>query len=505
MCQILVTMIDSTGREGTEVKEIRITLYDIWTVIKRYNAFIAKITMGAMLIALAISFTISPTYEAETDVRIKQSRGIADSLLANIQTDLPLNSTQLYTYAAIIKSRAVVETVISKTQSDKEFVPSYEAMLGQITIVPIKNTEILQIKVRAASPEEAQLVANTLVDTIKERLTELVRAEQIGVREFIGERLQESKSELDHAEALLAKYKREQKMAAPTEQTRAVVEKLSAIDKLSAENKVAMAMAQGRLSTAERQLASQQPGFIADSPLIQQLKGKLAELEVQLVTISQTRTEQHPEVIALRAGIDDTRKMLNAEISRIVKAEAPSANPIHQRLLESKLQAEADIAAASSQQGAIQRVTSDGERDLTKLPAKEQGLLKLTRDASVAQELNIMLAKRYEEARIAEVMQPTDLQVIDVAALPTRPVSPNKTRNALFGAILGMMGSIGFIIYREYMNRVIRNVQDAKMSLGHPVLASIPDFETAATTETESLWFRIKHALPKFRFRSKGC
>ncbi|MEM5768837.1 MAG: hypothetical protein AAGU32_11205, partial [Bacillota bacterium] len=63
----------------------------------------------------------------------------------------------------------------------------------------------------------------------------------------------------------------------------------------------------------------------------------------------------------------------------------------------------------------------------------------------------------------------------------------------------------GFIIYREYMNRVIRNVWDAKMSLGHPVLASIPDFETAATTETESLWFRIKHVLPKFRFRNKGC
>lgn len=484
--------------------ETGITLHDIWMAVKRRRGLIISVTLGAMTLALLISFKIPPVYEASTDVRIKQSKGLADSLLANLPASSSFDSNKLLTYATIAQSRPVMEGVIKKTQSGQETVPTYEAMLRRITVVPINKTEIMQIKVRAASPGEAQLIANTLVNTFKDRLTELVRAEQIGVREFIGERLQESKSELDRAEALLEKYKREQKMAAPTEQTRAVVEKLSAIDKLSAENKVAMAMAQGRLSTAERQLVSQQPGFIADSPLIQQLKGKLAELEVQLVTKSQTRTEQHPEVIALRAGIDDTRKMLNAEITRVVNAEAPSANPIHQRLLESKLQAEADISAASSQQGAIQRIMSDGERDLTKLPAKEQGLLKLTRDATVAQEIYVMLAKRYEEARIAEVMQSTDLQLISAAALPDSPIGPNKTRNALLGGLLGMFASSAFILQQEYANRIIRNAQDAKTYLGRPVLASIPDFETVAVIEPKGPLGNIKQSLSNLGFRKKG-
>jgi polysaccharide chain length determinant protein (PEP-CTERM system associated) len=477
--------------EGTTVN-----LHDFWKVIKRNSGFIAKVTLGVMMLALVISFIIPPTYEAETDVRVKQSKGIGTSLLAELPANLAPNSTQLATYAAIVRSRAVVEEVIKKTQADKEPMPTYENMRRRISIAPMPATEILQIKVRAGSPEEAQFVANTLVGTFKDRLTELVRAEQAEVREFIGERLQESKQELERTETTLERYKREQNLAAPTEQTRAIVDKLAAIDKLSAENKVALAMAQGKLSNAERQLASQQPGFIADSPLIQQLKGKLAELEVQLATLLQNYTEKHPQAAAVRAGIDETKKALNTEITRVVNAEVPSGNPVYQGILVSKIQAEAEIAAAASQQGAIQRIVGEGQRDLNKLPSKEQGLLKVMRDASVAQEIFVMLAKRYEEARIAEVMQPTDLQVIDVAALPIESVSPKKIRNALMGGILGLLASIFFTLYQEFGNRIIRNGQDAKKYLGRPVLASVPDFEANAAQEPVGFWQSMKQLLP---------
>jgi uncharacterized protein involved in exopolysaccharide biosynthesis len=477
------------------VDQNKVSLKDFWKVIQQRSGYIASVTFGAIMLALVISLIIPPTYEAKTDLRIKQSRGALSSLLVDLPA-APNAIQQMSTYAAIVKSRAVVEKVIEDTQSGNGIGPTYEDMLKRITIEPLKNTEIMQIKVRAASPEEAQLLANTLVDTFKERMTELVRAEQITIREFIGQRLQESARDLDYTEAMLERYKREQKIAAPTEQTKAIIDKLAVADRLSAENAVTMAMAQGMLANAERQLAGQKPGLIADNPLIQQIKGKLAEHEVQLVTALSVYTEKHPKVVALRAGISKTRKMLNKEITRVVNAEAPSLSPIYQKLMESKLQAEAEIAAAGSKQGAIQKIIRDGERDISSFPAKEQGLMKLMRDTTVAQEINVMLAKRYEEARIGEVMQPTDLQVVDVAAVPTKPISPNKQQNALIAGLLGLLAGMGIALYQEYGNRTIRNAQDAKIYLGRPVLASVPDFEIAATEDTEGLWFKLKQIIP---------
>jgi polysaccharide chain length determinant protein (PEP-CTERM system associated) len=479
------------------VEETTIDLKDIIKTLKKRRGLISKIFLGMVIFAIIISFLIPPTYEAETNLRIKQPKGLANSLLG----DLPMGNSGatkqlMSTYSEILKSRTVVQTVIDKTQTDgvsEEDIPDYEQMLKRITTQPVKDTEILKVKVTAKSPEEAELLANTLVDTFNERMTYLVRSEQTTIREFIGERLQESKKELEKAETVLEKYKREQKIVAPEEETKAMVDKFSAIDKLAAENTVAMASAQARLSTAQQQLNKEKPGFVADSPLIQQYKLKLAELEVKLVSLTSAYTEKHPEIIATRAAITETQGRLSSEIARVVSADAPSMNPIHQGLVQSQIQSEAEISARTAQSQAIKGIITSGEQELNKLPAKEQGLAKVMRDASVNQEIYIMLAKRHEEARISEVMQPTDVQVIDVAIAPEKPISPKKTLNVVIAAILGLFVGTGIAFLLEYMNKTVRNAEDVQQYLDLPVLGSIPDFDSKVTIgEKRGIWSKIK-------------
>jgi len=234
--------------------------------------------------------------------------------------------------------------------------------------------------------------------------------------------------------------------------------------------------AKAKASSATNQLNKEKPGFVADSPLIQQYKGKLAELEVQQVTLAQKFTDKHPEVMGIRAAIEETKAKLNIEATRVVSADSPSANPVHIALLQSKIQAEAEIAAGNAQQVAIQGVIAQSEKELNKLPAKEQGLARVMRDAMVAQEIYVMLAKRHEEARISEVMQPTDVQVIDVAVAPTNPISPNKKLNIMIAGILGLVIGLGLAFILEYMNTTVKTVEDVKQYLDLPVLGSIPDF-----------------------------
>lgn len=479
------------------MEETTIELKDIIKTIKKRRGMIIKIFLGMVTFAIILSFLISPTYEAETNLRIKQPKGLANSLLG----DLPMGNSGatkqlMSTYAEILKSRTVVQAVIDKVYADEtneEKIPTYEQMLKRITTQPVKDTEILKVKVTGKSPDEAELLANTLVDTFNARMTYLVRSEQTTIREFIGERLKESKKELEQSEAVLEKYKREQKIVAPEAETKALVDKYSDIDKLAAENTVAMAAAQAKLGTAQQQLNKEKPGFVADSPLIQQYKQKLAELEVQLVSLSSKYTEKHPEVMATRAAITETNGRLSSEISRVISKDAASMNPIHQGLLQSQIESEAEISARSAQNQAIKSIISSSEQELSKLPGKEHGLAKVMRDASVNQEIYIMLAKRHEEARISEVMEPTDVQVIDKADSPEKPISPKKTLNVVIAAILGLFIGVGLAFLLEYMNKTVRNAEDVQQYLDLPVLGNIPDFNSKVTIgETTGMWSRIK-------------
>ncbi|GMB01651.1 GNVR domain-containing protein [Pelosinus sp. IPA-1] len=476
------------------MEETTIDLKEIIKTIKKRRNLIRNVFAVMVITTVVVSFLIPPTYEAETTLRVKQPKGLADSLLA----DLPIGSSNdtkllMNTYAEILKSRSVVESVINKTQADKQDIPDYDEMLKRISTLPVKDSELLKIKVTAKSAEEAQVVANTLVDTFTERMTLLVRSEQSEVRKFIGERMVESKKELEKAENLLQKYKTDENIAAPTEETKAIVERLSAINKLSAENTVALAAAQAKVSSVNRELAEEKPGFVADSPLIQQYKGKLADLEVQLATLSQNFTDKHPQVMSTRAAIIETKAKLNTESARVLNAEAPSMNPIHLGLLQGKIEAEAEIAAGSAQKEAISKIVADGEKILNKLPAKEQGLIRVMRDATVAQEIYVMLAKRHEEARISEVMQPTDVQIIDVAAMPVKPISPKKTLNVIIAAALGLFTGLGIAFMTEYMNRTVKSVEDVRDYLDLPVLGSIPHFESEMKlVANPGMWANIK-------------
>lgn len=476
--------------------ETTLDLRDIIKTIKKKRKLILGIFLGFVIAAALISFIIPPTYEGETTLRVKQPKGLGSSLLADLPTGNPMGTKQLMsTYAEILKSRTVVQEVIDKTQTDKKDIPTYEEMLKKITTQPVKDTEILNIKVQADSPEEAQLVADTLVEVFLNRLTTLIRAEQSVVKDFIGQRIQESKKELEQAESLLEKYKQEQKIVDPSEEAKALLTKLAGIDKVAAENRVALAAAQAKLVSARQQLGNQHPGAFADNLLIQQYKAKLTDLEIELVSLTPNYTEKHPKVVAVQAAIAETKAKLNDEIARVVNAEASSVNPIHQGLLQTEIQAQVDIAAATAQKQAIDQIMAEDSQEIVKLPSKEQGLVRVARDANVAQEIYIMLAKRYEEARISEVMEPTDVQIIDTAIAPENPIKPKKVLNVVIAAILGLFAGTGIAFFTEYINKTIRTAEDVKQYLDLPVIGSIPDFDSDTSSRNASWVNRITELL----------
>ena len=316
------------------------------------------------------------------------------------------------------------------------------------------------------------------METFQNRLSDIVRHEGKEARVFLGERLAEAKKDLDKAEKMLVDYKKNKETVSVSSQTNAYLDRQSALLRQISDNQLAVAASQTKLETSSKQMVRQNPGFVADNPLIQQYKSRLAEQEMELAGLRKTLTVNHPRMVTLQATITETRTKLKAEIAKVVNQEAPSSNPVYVQMMQNRVQAETDLAVSRVQKGVLEKLNDEGKRELLLLPAKEQGLARLLLDYSVAESVYTMLGKRYEEARIAEATQPTNVQVVDRAALPDKPVKPRKSLNLTVGAVIGLLGGCIGTFLSEYFYKTIDSAADVKRYLdGVEVIGSVPSYQ----------------------------
>ena len=459
-------------------EEITIDLREIGAILKRNAANIARVT-GVCIVAAGVYLAVAtPVYESQALLRVKQPKGIGTSLLEAMPMGNAMANTQLMnTYAEILKSRSVIVPVIEKTEEpNKEGkFPAYEGYVkGKVATAPFKDTEIMQLTVRANTAEKAQKANNLIVEGFLNRLTELSRDQQKATRGFIEERTATAKKELKDAEDKLTDYKKANDIIAPDDAVKLATEKMGMVDKLNAENRVALATANARLASTNAQLNGE-AASIADNKSIQLYNTQLAQLEGERISYLDKYTAQHPKVKQVEQEIANLKQKINSEINKVASLQAPSDNPVHQQLLAAKFQSEAEARVAQSNLAKLAQIDNDNKEDIRNLSDKEQEFVSLMRDVTVANEIYVMLAKRLEEAKVAEASVATEVQVVDTATLPTAPVAPKKAMTLLLAALLGILASSGFVVVRELLNRTIKNSDDVANYLDLPVLGSVPD------------------------------
>ena len=462
------------------MQDQEIDLKELWQIIDDNKKTIAKVTAGFLAVAAAYLIVVPPTYQSTSLLRIKQDKGLSSSILSALPTGSDqMIKQEMNTDAEILKSRNVVIPVIKQTEELKDGkYPDYEGYVkGRITTNPYKDTQILEVDVTGRTPEKAQEANSLLVKGFLNRLTELSHAESQATRKFLEQRVGSSKTELAGAEDRLKAYQVAHKIYSTTDQMKGLADQLTELDKVKAQNQLDLETAQAALGSIKGQLSDAGAG-IADSPAIQQYKTQLAQLEATKASYTGKYTDEHPKMQEINQQIAQTRQSLNDEISKIVAQQAPSSSTVQQKLLSDKFSSEAAIAVAQSKNAAIAALEKKNDAEIAKLPEDQQGYIRVKRDADVAQEIYVMLAKRLEEAKVAEVMVPNEVQVIDEATLPEKPIKPRKLLTLAIAAILGILAGSGYTVAKALMYRKIRSSEDVEQYLQLPVLGSIPDADS---------------------------
>jgi capsular polysaccharide biosynthesis protein len=111
-------------------------------------------------------------------------------------------------------------------------------------------------------------------------------------------------------------------------------------------------------------------------------------------------------------------------------------------------------------------------------PKHEQELLTLNRDYQNMQNSYSSLLNRKLEAEISVNMEKKQkgeqFRIVDHAALPRTPVSPDVRKLFLFSAAAGLGLGAGLIFLLDFLSTSLKHPKDYESELGLAVLATIP-------------------------------
>lgn len=96
-----------------------------------------------------------------------------------------------------------------------------------------------------------------------------------------------------------------------------------------------------------------------------------------------------------------------------------------------------------------------------------------SQDPALAQNMTNTLTQTFIEE--SQKIYPTDnINVMDAAKLPEKPVKPKKVLNIAIAFFIGLMGSMGVAFMLAYMDNTIKTEEDVDKFLQLPVLGVIP-------------------------------
>lgn len=469
-----------------EEKEITIDLLELATIIKEHMRQILKVTTGCLILACLYLLIVKPVYESEALLRVSLPKGIASSPLSETEGgNVALIQQQMSTLAEVLISQDVVKPVMEQEARENDNrTLSYESYVKRITTKPIKNTEILQISISGTTPEGAQKTGQRLLDSFLSKITVVGNMAHSKNRKFLEQRMVLAKENLDKADIALQRFKTNHKLTSPSDSANTSMGRIKSIENQLVSNQIALETAQAKLAAVEAQLTGAGAAS-ADNQTVQQYNGELTKLEQTRIEYLEKYTEKHPRMVELNEQITNLKRKVAEETARIANLQAPSDNKVHQELVARKFASQTEVVMAQKKADSLRNALAKDNADFDKYTALQQEYARLSREAAVAKDIHGILAKRVEEAKIAEVMQQNNVQIVNEPTLPVNPAKPKKIRVLVLAVLLGFLLSSGYYVIQGLMYPHIRREQDVKTHLGLAVLGCIPN-ETVLAKQPES-------------------
>ena len=334
--------------------------------------------------------------------------------------------------------------------------------LKRITISPLRGSRLLDVKTRSTDRKQAAQMANALVKNyIKYYLETRAAASQDAVSWLIKE-VEDAKQRSQESEVALQQYKEDHEILSFMDRQNIVMQKLSDLSSAANQSKIRRM----EVESQYKQLLSFQQGELAAVPeiigdeLVRQLKIKLLALESERTELLKKFRSKHPTVQALDSQIQSVQDQLEIEIQQVVTS------------IKNKYE------LAQLQEQELGKALEDLKVEAQELNQKSVQYNVLQREVDSNQRLYETLLQRAKETSLTERLETSNVRIIELAAIPSVPISPNKKRNLLLAIIVSLLVGVTLAFFLEYLDNSFRTPEEITRYLQIPFLGLIPQIST---------------------------
>ena len=517
-------------------QERQVTIQDYLRILYRGRWIILISFLTVVGFVTYYTFTTTPIYRATAKVMIKDNGGVQQTLFNVV--DFMEKEKKINNQVEILNSRTLAENVIEKLikskNADKLIILGYNSeddksrfsitrkfrqifagattnqdhksgeyknhlvlnedfdeTLGEaikklqnnISVDPIRNTDMIRISVTAPSPAEAAYLANIVAEVYKEQ-NQLASQEEVRkVKDFLGEQLDAFQTKLRESEQTLKEYKENEKVVALPREVEELVSKLAEVEGIYREAELELNSNKQRLSYIDEQLGQSKKNLnmqnILTAPFLKELNQKIVELETEKTRYIASLINNgvydpnDPNILQLNEQSKLLEEKFKSGITQLAAAETGDPITLSEELFQRKIEVEATIQALLPKVSALKSIVEEYNQELEKIPGRSLKLARLERAARLDEKITLMMKEKYEESRITEVGQLGSVRIIDPAKPDYIPIKPKKKMNLILGLIMGLGLGIGVTFVMEYFDNSVRSVEDIEKS-GMPILGSIP-------------------------------
>lgn len=433
-------------------------------IIQNHKRILLYLMGGILIIFLLLAFLLPKKYTSSVMIQVKPQSGSLNSMMINNAALLSLagisTGGSVLDYMSLLKSDRVINPVIKKLDNEdaederftaEDFVKKY------MQIDNPRGTSILSFTITADSPENAQRIAQDVVDSLQDTIAGVGSTQDSTLIKILGKKNEDAKHKMDADLAALEKYKQENGVFIPNEQEKLLLEQAAGYEKAKSDETVKLNTNTAILSSIEVQIDTQNKNLIdsqmADNPEIQSIRKELFNANEQLAKLQFKFTDDYPEVVKVKENISYLEKQLAKTVAQSISSENVTLSPVQMDLLQKRVVAKNNIESANAALTKLEELSKQNLEKSNQFSQKSVKFLELQRNAKVSTDTYNLLTKSLEELKIKENLEAMDIRVLNSPTYPVKHSWPRKLYVMMVGGLLYLVIAGGFI-YIQYTRRM---------------------------------------------------
>ncbi|PUZ26243.1 capsular biosynthesis protein [Chitinophaga parva] len=337
---------------------------------------------------------------------------------------------------------------VSVTSIDKA-TANYQAALE--AAIPNKDVSVINLSLISSIPRKGEQIVNALLDTYQQASIDDKNRIADSTIAFIDNRLQLVSQELSGVEKDIQNFKQQNEVADLQAQSKALVEGTTDFAKQLTDQQVRKSVVESlqqyladetnNKRVMPSSLIVQDPGFMA---LVQKYNTLEMERERQMMS----STEHNPVVRNIDEQLAGLRTDLQSNLASLNRG--------------------IDVSIAE-----LQRQAGMLTDKIHQVPGKERIYLDFSRQQEVKQELYLFLLKKREESAISKTSNIAIARIVDAGKSEPLPFKPKRPLVYALGLLIGLGLPMGWLYFRDLLNKRINQRTDITSILPVPIIAEI--------------------------------